>query len=190
MEWLANRWTGVAAAIWIQSSCGASYTFSIYSPILKSTQGYDQSTLDTVSVFKDIGANFGVLAGLLYSAVTPYGHRSSASKSKWSSLGGPWIVVAAGAVQCFVGFLFIWASVVGLINQPPVPLMCFFAWLASNGQTFLNTTNVVTGLRNFPQYGGTIIGIMKVTSGFSISIYLLFLNIQDCLWINSLVKSL
>lgn len=45
--------------------------------------------------------------------------------------------------------------------------MCFFAWLASNGQTFLNTTNVVTGLRNFPQYSGTIIGIMKGFLGLS-----------------------
>ncbi|XP_027357127.1 protein NUCLEAR FUSION DEFECTIVE 4-like isoform X2 [Abrus precatorius] len=171
MEWVANRWTGVAAAIWIQWSCGASYTFSIYSPVLKSTQGYDQSTLDTVSVFKDIGANFGVLSGLLYSAVTPYnppaGVPGSPSKSKWASLGGPWVVVAVGAVQCFVGFIFIWASVVGLISPPPVPVMCFFAWLASNGQTFLNTTNVVTGLRNFPQYSGTIIGIMKGFLGLS-----------------------
>ncbi|PNX60668.1 nodulin-like protein, partial [Trifolium pratense] len=140
MNWLTNRWTGVAAAIWIQWSCGSSYTFSIYSPLLKSTQNYSQSTLDTVSVFKDIGANFGVLSGLLYSAVTPYGDR----QSKSSSFGGPWIVVAVGAVQCFVGFLFIWASVVGLILQPPVSVMCFFAWLAANGQTFLNTTNVVT----------------------------------------------
>ncbi|MED6154782.1 hypothetical protein PIB30_115949, partial [Stylosanthes scabra] len=71
-EWLLNRWTGAAAAIMIQWSCGASYTFSIYSPVLKSSQGYDQSTLDTVSVFKDIGANFGILSGLLYTAVTPY----------------------------------------------------------------------------------------------------------------------
>jgi hypothetical protein len=165
MNWLTNRWTGVAAAIWIQWSCGASYTFSIYSPLLKSTQNYSQSTLDTVSVFKDIGANFGVLSGLLYSAVTPYGDRQP--QSKWSSFGGPWIVVAAGAVQCFVGFFFIWASVVGLIHQPPVAVMCFFAWLAANGQTFLNTTNVVTGLRNFPQYSGTIIGIMKVKFSFS-----------------------
>ncbi|XP_057443054.1 protein NUCLEAR FUSION DEFECTIVE 4-like [Lotus japonicus] len=165
MEWVANRWTGVAAAIWIQWSCGASYTFSIYSPILKSTQGYDQSTLDTVSVFKDIGANFGVLSGLLYSAVTPYSNRRD---TKWtSSLAGPWIVVAVGAVQCFVGFFFIWAAVVGLIDPPPVPVMCFFAWLASNGQTFLNTTNVVTGLRNFPQFSGTIIGIMKGFLGLS-----------------------
>lgn len=169
MEWVANRWTGAAAAIWIQWSCGASYTFSIYSSVLKSTQGYDQSTLDTVSVFKDIGANFGILSGLLYSAVAPYrsgrggGVPGLPSKSKWTSLGGPWVVLAAGAVQCFVGFMFIWASVVGLIGPPPVPVMCFFAWLGANGQTFLNTTNVVTGLRNFPEYSGTIVGIMKVT---------------------------
>ncbi|XP_057430994.1 protein NUCLEAR FUSION DEFECTIVE 4-like [Lotus japonicus] len=167
MEWVANRWTGVAAAIWIQWSCGASYTFSIYSHVLKSSQGYDQSTLDTVSVFKDIGANFGVLAGLLYSAVTPYSDCHRDSKSRWSSFAGPWVVVAAGAVQCCAGFLFIWASVVGLIDPPPVPVMCFFTWLAANGQCFLNTTSVVTGLRNFPQFSGTIIGIMKGFLGLS-----------------------
>ena len=71
--------------------------------------------------------------------------------------------MAAGAVQVFLGFLFMWGCVVGLIEDVPVPVMCFFAWLSANGQTFLNTTNVVTGLRNFPEYSGTIIGIMKVT---------------------------
>lgn len=168
MEWLTNRWVAVVASIWIQWSCGASYTFSIYSPVLKTTQGYDQSTLDTVSVFKDIGANFGILSGLLYSAVTPYGASSRASspskKSRWRSLSGPWVVHAAGAIQCFAGFIFLWAAVVGLVDRPPVAVMCFFAWLGSNGQTFLNTTNVVTGLRNFPEYSGTIVGIMKVFS--------------------------
>ncbi|XP_054805303.1 protein NUCLEAR FUSION DEFECTIVE 4 [Prosopis cineraria] len=169
MEWLTNRWVAAAASIWIQWSCGASYTFSIYSPVLKSTQGYDQSTLDTVSVFKDIGANFGILSGLLFSAVTPYGppSRASPSKSKRQSFGGPWVVHAVGAVQCFAGFIFLWAAVVGLIGRPPVAVMCFFAWLGSNGQTFLNTTNVVTGLRNFPEYSGTIVGIMKGFLGLS-----------------------
>ncbi|KAI4336054.1 hypothetical protein L6164_014630 [Bauhinia variegata] len=171
MEWLANRWVAAAAGIWIQWSCGSSYTFSIYSPVLKSSQGYDQSTLDTVSVFKDIGANFGILSGLLYSAVTPFNDRRgpppSPTKSKWKSLGGPWVVLAAGAVQCFLGFFFMWASIVGLIHRPPVAVVCFFAWLGSNGQTFLNTTNVVTGLRNFPEYSGTIVGIMKGFLGLS-----------------------
>ncbi|CAI0558689.1 unnamed protein product [Linum tenue] len=70
MEILRTKWAATVAGTWIQCVVGASYTFGIYSPVLKATQGYDQSTLDTVSVFKDIGANAGILSGLLYSSVT------------------------------------------------------------------------------------------------------------------------
>ncbi|KAJ0539010.1 hypothetical protein HanRHA438_Chr08g0351981 [Helianthus annuus] len=55
-------------SIWIQCTIGSLYTFSFYSSALKSSQGYNQSTLDTISVFKDIGGNFGVLFGLIYTA--------------------------------------------------------------------------------------------------------------------------
>ena len=154
---LSTRWIATVASIWIQCSCGSSYTFSIYSSVLKSTQNYDQSTLDTVSVFKDIGANAGVLSGLLYSSVT-----LNSSSSSSSTFLGPWVVHVAGAIQCFLGYFLMWASVVGLIHQPPVPLMCLFMFLAAHSQTFFNTANVVSGLENFPNYGGTIVGIMKV----------------------------
>ncbi|KAK3226030.1 hypothetical protein Dsin_005892 [Dipteronia sinensis] len=70
MEALKSKWRATVASIWIQRSIGGNYTFSIYSSTLKSTQNYDHSTLVTVSVFKDIGANAGVLAGLFYSSVT------------------------------------------------------------------------------------------------------------------------
>ena len=153
MERLSTRWIATVASIWIQCSCGASYTFSIYSSVLKSSQGYDQSTLDTVSVFKDIGANAGILSGLLYASVTLNHSRL---------LRGPWVVHVAGAIQCFIGYFFMWASVVGLIGRPPVPLMCLFMFLAAHSQTFFNTANVVSGLENFPGYGGTNVGIMKV----------------------------
>ncbi|KAF5459801.1 hypothetical protein F2P56_019717 [Juglans regia] len=157
METPSSRWMATVASIWIQCSCGASYTFGIYSSVLKSTQSYDQSTLDTVSVFKDIGANAGVLSGLLYSSVT----------LRTARLRGPWVVHAAGAIQCFLGYFLIWASVVGLIPRPPVPLMCLFLFLAAHSQTFFNTANVVSGLENFPHYGGTIVGIMKGFLGIS-----------------------
>lgn len=152
MDKFHNRWVSTVASIWLQCTSGYLYTFSIYSPILKSSQGYDQSTLDIVSVFKDIGGNFGVLAGFLYSAAVA-DHRRRA---------GPWVVHLAGAVQCFLGFFLMWASVVGLIPRPPVPAMCLFMLLASNAVTFFNTSNVVTGVRNFPNYSGTIVGIIKV----------------------------
>lgn len=154
-----SKWVTTVASIWIQCTSGSSYTFSIYSSVLKSTQSYDQSTLDTVSVFKDIGANAGVLSGLLYAAVTPKRPRSSLGLLNFC---GPWMVHATGAIQCFAGYFFMWAAVTGLIHPPPVPVMCLFMFLAAHAQTFFNTTNVVSGVENFSNYGGTIVGIMKV----------------------------
>ncbi|XP_057791952.1 protein NUCLEAR FUSION DEFECTIVE 4 [Salvia miltiorrhiza] len=156
----ASKWTAAAASIWIQCSCGASYAFGIYSPILKSSQGYDQSTLDTISVFKDIGANAGILSGILYSAAC----RSGATPR---FLRGPWIVHAAGAAQCLVGYLFLWLAVTGAIPRPHVAVVCLFMFLGAHAQTFFNTANVVTAVQNFPAYNGTVVGIMKGFLGLS-----------------------
>ncbi|KAM4107167.1 hypothetical protein ACB094_04G122800 [Castanea mollissima] len=153
-----NKWVSTIASIWIQCTSGSLYTFSIYSSVLKSTQAYDQSTLDTVSVFKDIGANAGILSGLLYSSATTANHRRRT---------GPWLVHLAGAVQCFLGYFLMWASVVGLIPRPPMAAMCLFMLVAAHAQSFFNTANVVTGVRNFPNYSGTIVGIMKGFLGLS-----------------------
>ncbi|KAM5570631.1 protein NUCLEAR FUSION DEFECTIVE 4 [Rosa sericea] len=150
------KWVSTVASIWIQCTSGTLYTFSVYSQTLKTTQGYDQSTLDTVSVFKDFGANCGILSGVLYS----YG----------VSWAGPWVVLLAGAVQCFLGYFLMWAAVVGLIPRPPVVVMCLFMLLAAHAQSFFNTSNAVTGVRNFPYYKGTIVGIMKGFLGLSAAI--------------------
>lgn len=165
MQGINTKWIATVASIWIQCCSGATYTFGIYSSTLKSTQNYDQSTLDTVSVFKDIGANVGVLSGLLYSFVT-FNHRS-----RLHFLRGPWVVLATGAILCFAGYFLMWASVVGLIHRPPVLLMCLFMFTAAHSQTFLNTGNVVTGVMNFGDYSGTIVGIMKV---FAVCIIIFF----------------
>ncbi|PSS07861.1 Protein NUCLEAR FUSION DEFECTIVE like [Actinidia chinensis var. chinensis] len=169
----SSKWIAAAASIWIQCSCGASYAFGIYSSVLKSSQGYDQSTLDTVSVFKDIGANAGVLAGLLYTA-------ASVPRRGSRLPGGPWVVLLAGAIQYFAGYFVMWLSVIGAISRLPVPAMCFFMLLAAHGQTFFNTTNVVTAVHNFPDYSGTSVGIMKGILGLSgavlIQVYQTFLK--------------
>ncbi|XP_071711207.1 protein NUCLEAR FUSION DEFECTIVE 4 [Rutidosis leptorrhynchoides] len=153
-----NKWIATVASIWIQCSSGASYCFAIYSSTLKSSQGYDQSTLDTVSVFKDIGANIGILSGLLYHAVTDK-QTGVGSRLRW--------VYVAGAVQCFAGYFLMWLSVTGVIYRPHVLLMCLFMFMAAHAQTFFNTANVVVAVRNFPDYGGTSVGIMKGFLGLS-----------------------
>lgn len=82
--YLNSKWVSTVASIWIQCTSGSLYTFSIYSQTLKSTQHYDQSTLDIVSVSKDIGANIGVLSGLLYDFI--------ASRTTTTTTTGPWLV--------------------------------------------------------------------------------------------------
>ncbi|KAK9119484.1 hypothetical protein Scep_017577 [Stephania cephalantha] len=162
----SNKWTATVASIWIQCTSGSLYTFGIYSPLLKSTQHYDQSTLDMIAVFKDIGTNMGLLSGLLYTAVTPSSAPSSSS-SIGKVVGGPWVVHLTGAIQCFTGYFLVWLSVTGALPHPPIPLMCFFMFLASHAQTFYNTANVVSAVQNFPNYSGTAVGIMKGFVGLS-----------------------
>ncbi|KAI3766771.1 hypothetical protein L2E82_16842 [Cichorium intybus] len=160
-----SKWIATVASIWIQCSCGPSYAFGIYSAALKSSQGYDQSTLDTVSVFKDIGANIGILSGLLYHAVADSKSGSRLLSSRFGS--GLSLVYLAGAVQFFAGYFLIWLSVTGVIEKPHVLLMCFFMFMAAHAQTFFNTANIVVVVQNFPDYSGTSVGIMKGFLGLS-----------------------
>ncbi|XP_065006595.1 uncharacterized protein LOC135585707 isoform X2 [Musa acuminata AAA Group] len=143
-----SKWAAMAASTWIQCASGGSYCFGVYSPMLKSSQGYDQSTLDSVAFFKDVGANIGVLSGLLISSRA--GH------------GRTWVVHLVGAAQCFVGYLLMWLSVTGCVPRPAPALMCLYMLLAAHAQTFFNTANVVTAVENFPDSRGTVIGIMKM----------------------------
>ncbi|CAI0399155.1 unnamed protein product [Linum tenue] len=163
LKGLNSKWFSTVASIWIQCTSGSLYTFSVYSQALKSTQGYDQSTLDTISVFKDIGANCGILSGILYSSVVVASNRNS----PLGAVAGPWVVLLAGALQNFAGYFLMWAAVVGVIPPPPVPVMCLFMILAAHAQSFFNTANVVTSVRNFRQYSGTAVGIMKGFLGLS-----------------------
>ncbi|WOH10498.1 hypothetical protein DCAR_0729967 [Daucus carota subsp. sativus] len=149
---ISNKWLAVSASIMIQITAGSLYTFGIYSGAIKSSQSYSQQTLDTLSVFKDIGANTGIFAGHLHSAV-------ASNSRRW--FGGPWVVLAVGAVLSFLGYFLMWLSVSGIIFHPPVRVMCLFMFVAAHGLAFVNTANVVTGVNNFADHRGTIVGIMK-----------------------------
>ncbi|KAK7860733.1 protein nuclear fusion defective 4 [Quercus suber] len=74
---LLGRWFMALASLLIMSVSGSTYIFSIYSNDIKSTLGYDQTSLNLVSFFKDLGItsvmnfpeNRGSVIGLLKSFV-------------------------------------------------------------------------------------------------------------------------
>ena len=145
-----TKWWATAASIWIQCTSGSIYCFGVYSSLLQSSQGYSRTSLNTVALFKDIGGNAGLSAGILYTSAI--------------FNGGPFPVLLAGTVLGFSGFFPIWLSVCGYLPRFPLPLMCFLIFLASNSTTFFNTACVVTAAQNFPDTRGTVVGIMKVTN--------------------------
>ncbi|KAH7516587.1 hypothetical protein FEM48_Zijuj10G0151000 [Ziziphus jujuba var. spinosa] len=156
MDMLSNKWVATVASIWIQCSIGA-YTFGIYTSALNSSQGYDQSILDTVSVFKDIETNIGVLSSLLYSAIAI---RNRPSPSSATQLGGPWVVHLAGAFQCFVGYFFMWVVVARVIARPPVMAMCFFKFF--DGNLIIHTLFLVAAIFNsFQAYKMAFLRLVK-----------------------------
>ncbi|KAF8046382.1 hypothetical protein N665_3754s0001 [Sinapis alba] len=146
---LTGRWFMFFASILIMSAAGATYMFGLYSSDIKTTLGYDQTTLNLLSFFKDLGANVGVLAGLL-NEVTP-----------------PWFTLIIGAILNFFGYFMIWLAVTKRISKPKVWHMCLYICVGANSQSFANTGSIVTCVKNFPESRGFVLGILKGYVGLS-----------------------
>lgn len=146
---LNGRWFMVFASFLIMSAAGATYMFGLYSSEIKTSLGYDQSTLNLLSFFKDLGSNVGVLSGLI-AEVTP-----------------PWVVLSLGSVLNFFGYFMIWMGVTRRIAKPTVWQMCLYICIGANSQTFANTGALVSCVKNFPQSRGVVIGLLKGFVGLS-----------------------
>ena len=123
---IIGRWFMVFASLLIMSVSGATYMFGLYSNVIKTSLGYDQTTLNLISFSKDLGSNVGILSGLI-NEVTP-----------------PWVILLIGAVMNFFGCFMIWLAVTGRTAKPHVWQMCVYICLGANSQAFANT-----GARHF-----------------------------------------
>ncbi|XP_020588394.1 uncharacterized protein LOC110030150 [Phalaenopsis equestris] len=148
-----GRWFMVYASLLIMSAAGATYIFSIYSPILKSSLHYNQHTLNTISFFKDLGGNVGILSGLINEVCPPF------------------VVLLIGASMNLFGYLMIYLSIISRIPRPPVWQMCLFICIGANSQTFANTGALVTCVKNFPESRGIVLGLLKCFVGLSGAIF-------------------
>lgn len=143
----------VFASFLIMSAAGGSYVFAIYSKDIKSTLGYNQQTLNTLSFCKDIGSNVGIISGLI-NEVTP-----------------PWVVLSLGAAMNFCGYFMIYLAITGRLSRPQLWQMCLYIIIGSNSQSFAHTGALVTSVKNFPQSRGIILGLLKGYLGLSGAIF-------------------
>lgn len=144
-----GRWFTIFASFLIMAFSGGIYIFGIYSNDIKTSLDYDQQTLNTVAFFKDFGASIGIVSGLIYE-VTP-----------------AWVILVLGAGMNLFSYLMIYLAITGRAARPPVWLMCFYICLGGNSQSFTNTGAVVTGVKNFPESRGIVIGLLKGYVGLS-----------------------
>lgn len=144
-----GRWFSVYASFLIMVGAGATYLFGIYSKQIKATLGYDQQTLNLLGFFKDLGANVGVLSGLI-AEVTP-----------------TWFVLLIGSAMNFVGYFMIWLAVSSKIAKPKIWQMCIYICIGANSQNFANTGSLVTCVKNFPESRGVMLGLLKGFVGLS-----------------------
>ena len=146
---IQGRWFMVCASFFIMAGAGGTYIFGSYSKAIKSSQGYDQSTLNLVGFSKDLGGNVGILSGLV-AEVTP-----------------TWFVLLLGSALNFSGYFMIWLAITHRISKPEVWQMCLYICIGANSQNFANTGALVTCVMNFPESRGVVMGLLKGYVGLS-----------------------
>ena len=90
----SSKWLGFVAAVWIQCISGNNYTFSNYSDALKSLMHLTQLQLNNLSVAKDVGKAFGLLAGLASDRFPTWAILLIGSVEGLIGYGAQWLVVS------------------------------------------------------------------------------------------------
>ncbi|GAB4838503.1 hypothetical protein Ancab_028049 [Ancistrocladus abbreviatus] len=158
------KWLGFVTAVWVQAVSGNNYTFSNYSDALKTLMNLTQVQLNTLSVFKDVGKAFGLLAGLA------------------SDRFPTWLLLLIGSVEGLLGYGAQWLVVSKTISPLPYWAMCIFLCMGGNSTTWMNTAVLVTCIRNFRRNRGPVSGILKGYVGLSTAI---FTDLCDALFSDS-----
>ncbi|WRX13712.1 Nodulin-like - like 4 [Theobroma cacao] len=149
----AWKWLGFVSAVWVQTISGNNYTFSNYSDAIKTLMNLTQLELNNLSVAKDVGKAFGLLAGLASDRLpTP-------------------VILLIGSIEGLIGYGAQWLVVSHKIQPLPYWQMCIFLCMGGNSTTWMNTAVLVTCIHNFRRNRGPVSGILKGYVGLSTAIF-------------------
>ncbi|XP_021775572.1 protein NUCLEAR FUSION DEFECTIVE 4-like [Chenopodium quinoa] len=149
----ALKWLGFVTAVWVQAISGNNYTFSNYSDAVKTLMNLTQLQLNNLSVAKDVGKAFGLVAGLA------------------SDTFPTWLLLLIGSLEGVLGYGAQWLVVSKTISPLPYWAMCIFMCMGGNSTTWMNTAILVTCIRNFRKNRGPVSGILKGYVGLSTAIF-------------------
>ncbi|XP_021753091.1 protein NUCLEAR FUSION DEFECTIVE 4-like [Chenopodium quinoa] len=149
----ALKWLGFVTAVWVQAISGNNYTFSNYSDAVKTLMNLTQLQLNNLSVAKDVGKAFGLVAGLA------------------SDTFPTWLLLLIGSLEGLVGYGAQWLVVSKTISPLPYWAMCIIMCMGGNSTTWMNTAILVTCIRNFRKNRGPVSGILKGYVGLSTAIF-------------------
>lgn len=119
----AVKWLGFVTAVWVQAISGNNYTFSNYSDALKSLMDLTQLELNNLSVAKDVGKAFGLLAGLASDRLPT------------------WVILLIGSLEGLVGYGAQWL----VVSQKIKPLSYWQVWYINIIQIWFHSFSSVFG---------------------------------------------
>ena len=144
-----SRWQSFAGVCFYVSVAGTTYAFGIYSDLLKTNLGFSQGGLDVIASVGNTGLYMSLLGGIL---LDRYGLH---------------FVVYLGGLLIFIGFLYMWLAVEGLVPADILSVSIFF-FLSQFGVCCHISSAVTSAVRLFPpEVRGSAVGLAKGYFGLS-----------------------
>ena len=144
-----SRWQSMASVCMYVSIVGTTYAYGVYSELLKTNLGFSQSGLDIIASVGNTGLYLSLIAGLL---LEKFGLK---------------FVVMGGGFLIFIGFLYIYLAVKGLVVANIVSVSILF-FLSQFGVCCHVSSAITYCIRLFPPTKrGAAVGLGKGYFGLS-----------------------
>lgn len=155
---MINRWVTLGSNVALETACGTSYAFSVYSDQLKNTTGFTQKQMNSIASIGNVGLYLAIVAGVVFDKK------------------GPKPTLLTGVVLSTLGYVLMWAAAAGHLGTSgaTVGWYSLYMFLWSNGSAWYDTVAISTNVRNFPNDRGRIIGLLKSFFGLSASVVTVF----------------
>eukprot|EP01102_Stenamoeba_stenopodia_P016048 TRINITY_DN5552_c0_g1_i1.p1 TRINITY_DN5552_c0_g1~~TRINITY_DN5552_c0_g1_i1.p1 ORF type:complete len:509 (+),score=90.85 TRINITY_DN5552_c0_g1_i1:238-1764(+) len=144
------RWIVFVVGLVVTITSGSLYAISVYSPLMKTTMGWNQKQLNLVQTIGDIGLFLGYFIGAVFDKYGPV----------WTSI--------LSAVLVFTGYigLYIQFKLPPLSQNASWIISAILFFLVGQGSNGSNCVALTTNMKNFPgKKKALIVGILK--AGFT-----------------------